>query len=195
MFLADDPDSAGDFTADSTLLESRAPAGFEVEATHLHDPYNLSQARQRILGGFDRGALVVSYLGHGGIDRLAAEGMMVSSDVAGLANGERLPVVMGMSCYLGFFAFPELPGIGEELVLHPSGGAAAVWASSALTANRDSRQLGEQLLDQLLTEREPLLGDAVLDAVQGYLHAGGYPGIVPLYNLLGDPALRIRYPF
>ena len=59
---------------------------------------------------------------------MASEPLLGMADVASLTNQERLPVVTSLTCYVSLFWLPGLDSLGEELVLHPDGGAIAVWA-------------------------------------------------------------------
>jgi hypothetical protein len=54
--------------------------------------------------------------------------------VYNLDNGERLPVVLSMTCLSSAFQQPSYSGtsIDELLLLQPGGGAVAVWGSTGL---------------------------------------------------------------
>lgn len=194
LFTADNTDYAGEFASDAGGLADALRDQFRVEETYLLAPYSLPEARQRIRDTLNEGVLLLGYAGHGGIDRLAAEGLVLADDVPALVNGERLPVVSAASCYLNFFAFPGFDSLGEDLVLSSNGGAAAVFSASGLSAHSEAVHLTGLFHDALLLDRRPRIGDAMLKALQGHAASGGLPEMVSLYNLLGDPALKVPYP-
>jgi hypothetical protein len=132
----------------------------------------------------------VNFVGHGGHDRLATEGLLLTGDVAGLGNGSRLPVVTALTCLVSQYAYPSVTSLGEELVVHGDGGAAAVFGPTWLAHNSDSGELGRYLMPELTAGGSDRLGDRVLRALSAFAAAGGEPSLLRLYTLLGDPATR-----
>ncbi len=190
VMLADNPDYAGNFPADSDTLLAEVPAGVQVTRIHLGAPYTTPEARARTLQAMADGALLLTYVGHAGADRLAAEGLLVASDAATLANAPRLPVVAGLTCYVDLFAHPGLTSIGEALLLAPAGGAVAVWAPTGLAVNATSVQLGARFVPAFYS-RTPALGEKISAALAAFAAAGGDGEHLRIYTLLGDPAVAV----
>lgn len=190
MMLADGPDGAADFSADSDRIASLLPAGSAVDRIYLSS-LPLATARAELFQGIQDGASWVNYLGHGGLDRFSAGGLLTSGDVAGLTNGSRLPVVTAMTCTINRFAVPGVPSLGEVLVKSPAGGAAAVWGPSGLSYHGEARQLAE-VFYRLASESDGRLGDSVVRSLVEYGGLGGDGRMLDIYNLLGDPALVVR---
>ena len=190
MMLADSPDGAADFSADSDRIAALLPAGSVVDRVYLSG-LPLATARAELLQGIQDGAAWVNYLGHGGLDRFSAGGLLTSADAAGLTNGSRLPVVTAMTCTINRFAVPGVPSLGEVLVKSPAGGAAAVWGPSGLSYHGEARQLAE-VFYRLASESDGRLGDSVIRALAEYGGLGGDDRMLDIYNLLGDPALVVR---
>ena len=192
IMLADDPDDGGDFTADSLALGQLLPGGCAPSFIHLAD-LTPEAARTQLLAGLNDGALLLNYFGHGGLDRLAEEGLLLDSDAAGLGNGNRLPVVAGMTCLTGHFEMPGVVTLSEALLLQPGGGAVAVWSPSGLSVDSDARVLDEALFRAVFSHGETRLGDAIRQAGDEYRATRGVdPGLPAIYNLLGDPALQLH---
>lgn len=189
LMAADNADIAGDFPASSEVLASRLPAGAVVERVYLGQPYLPWEARDRLVAAVNDGLAVLNYVGHGGSDRLAAEGILTVDDIAVMVNGARLPVVTTFTCYIALFDYPGFSSLGEEMVLHPGGGAAAVFGPTGLSSNQQAVALGEELMSALAGGHDRL-GDAVLQAARAYVEGGGIHGYVDVYALLGDPALE-----
>ncbi len=192
IMLADNPDYAGNFPADSDYLASLIPLGYTVDKIYLPDFSTIQQARQAVIDGFNAGAVLANYIGHAGLTQLAHEGLLRSVDVPYLQNGERLPLMAAMTCVAGRFTVPGHDSLSEELVLKDNGGAAAVWAPTGASVNFLARILAEGFFKAVFQAQEKTLGKAVLKALQAYAVSGAESFMLNIYNLLGDPALEIR---
>jgi len=190
VMVADNPDFAGDFPTDSNALAAILPADAVVERVYLYQPYSPGEARDRIVAAVNDGAAVLNYVGHGGSDQFAAESMLDLDDVALMLNHERLPVVTAFTCYLAIFDYPGYISLGEELVVHADGGAAAVWGPTGMSGNLRALELGEHAMAALYGPEERL-GDAVVETMRAFVEGGGNVGHVDVYSLLGDPALEL----
>jgi len=191
IMLADNPDNGGNFPGDSSYLATLAQ-GYSVGEIYLADFPTADDARQRVLEEFNRGAALVNYTGHAGLDRLAAEGMLMTGDVSSLQNGDRLPVITALTCVVGRFAIPGFQTLSESLVLKGNGGAAAVWAPTGASYNNMSTLLAEKFFKAVFKTRAKNLGDALLNAMKDFATVGGDTVTLNMYNLLGDPALEIK---
>jgi len=191
LMLADSPDGGASFSDDSDRVASQLSSGYTVDRIYLaSEP--LAQARTRLLQGIASGASLVDYVGHGGLDRLSAGGLLTSADVSGLTNGERLPVVTAMTCTVNRFAVPGVPSLGELLVKSPAGGAAAVWGPSGLSFHGEARHLAETFYRWASRPEGGRLGDWILQSMRDFGMLGGDEGMLDIYNLLGDPTLVVR---
>ncbi len=191
MMMADDPDEGGNFPADSDDLAEIIPLDYRVDYIYLYE-HTVEEARQLVLEGINDGALIVNYLGHGAVNRLAQEGMLMTEDVPSLFNEERLPVITAMTCVAGQFAIPGYDSISEALVLRDNGGAIATWSPTGLTLNTEGKALDEEFFTSLFIDKDSILGDAVLKAITRYSTGKRKKYIIDIFSLLGDPALQMR---
>ena len=191
MMLADGPDDGADFSTDSNDVAFLLPSEYTVDKVYLSQ-HAIGSARELVLNGFNDGALIVNYIGHGGVDRLAQEGMLLTGDVASLQNSERLPVVTAMTCIIGQYAIPGFTSLSEALVLKNDGGAAAAWAPTGLSANNLAKILDGEFFRAIFIEGEKRLGQSVRKALRAYSEQGRGPLMLDIYTLLGDPALRLH---
>ncbi len=191
MMLADKQDNGGDFTADSDAIASLLPSGFYAEKIYL-GALSIDDARNKIIEGFQDGPALVNYLGHGALDRYAGEGMLTSEDVAILEGSGKYPVVAAMTCVAGRFSFPGFDCLGEVLVTAEDGGAVAVWSPTGFSMNSEAKILDEEFFKILFHNKEKILGRAILKAYRKYVEKGCEGNLPAVYNLLGDPALRVR---
>jgi len=191
LVVADDPDPAGDFPADSEDITIRLPIDLVVERIYLSEQ-TPADARAALVDGIAAGAGLVNYLGHGGVDRLAAEGLLRLNDIAQLANGARLPLVLAFTCAAGECTIPGYPGLGEALLTRPDGGAIAVYAPAGLSDNAAAAALNAALATELGRDHATL-GDAIRAALAAWTPADPSAAYHrDLYILLGDPALQLK---
>ncbi|MBI5640292.1 MAG: DUF11 domain-containing protein [Nitrospirae bacterium] len=194
ILLSDNADSGGNFPEDSNAVKNIFGAtpywGNAVSKIYLSE-YSLAAARQMLFDEFRKGAAFLNYLGHGGVDRLATEGLLTASDVALMTSANKLPIVTLMTCSTGQFAVPGFDSLGETLLLKKDGGAAAVWSPSGLPLNSLSRLLAEEFYQAALYGKGPRLGDAILKTIDKFVGSGQPEYVTDIYNLLGDPALKL----
>jgi len=193
LFIADNLDGATNFAAESDQLEGALAANFGVAKVYL-DTLSWAAAHDAVVAAIQGGTNYVQYVGHGGLDRFADESVLTNSDVDGLSNGGRAPVVAALTCAVNRFELPDYPALGEELVRSAAGGATAVFAPSGLGLHGAAREFATRLAGTIFRPETPRLGDALVAAQQAYAGAGGNTDLLRIYNLLGDPALRMRSP-
>jgi uncharacterized repeat protein (TIGR01451 family)/fimbrial isopeptide formation D2 family protein len=191
LMASDNPDEGGNFPVDSDEVATLLPQEYTVNNISLME-FSPDQARQRLLERLNEGVLLFNYLGHAGLDRLATEGIMRSSDVQALTNGERLPIGVFMTCVVGQFAIPGYDSLSEMLVLKNTGGAAAVWAPSGLSENAEAKILNSEFFRALFSKESKRIGDIIVKASRAYARYGRVPFMRDIYNLLGDPALQVK---
>jgi hypothetical protein len=191
LFAADDPDPGADFPAGSEDLAACVSPDYSVERIYLNE-MPLAEARQALQDTINNGVLFLSYIGHGGLDRFAAEQLLSKTDVASLLNGSMLPVVTAMTCYVGGYGYPGFDSLGEVLVTRDDGGAVAFWGPSGLSLNDPAIDLARHFYDIIFIDGERILGDAVRRACKEYRKGGSALFEIDMYNILGDPALRLR---
>jgi Ca2+-binding RTX toxin-like protein len=185
LFAADDS-SGADFAAAAQIL-----AGWTTpERTQTIDLNTdaLEDARERLFSMWQGSLGWVSYVGHGGLDRMATEGWLVSGDIPALAEMQSVPVVLGWSCNINRFDIPGFFSLGEQLVT--AGSSAGVFSATGWSNHVDTDALRTAFTEAVFASDAETIGDAMIQAHQT---ARGAP--VPLhrvYMLLGDPALRLR---
>ncbi|HQJ51745.1 MAG TPA: C25 family cysteine peptidase [Anaerolineae bacterium] len=193
LLLADNPDAqAGDFTADSELLAGAVPGGYNVLKYYL-GPQTAAQVRTQTLAALTAGVGVFNYVGHGGLDSLAAEKLLKSADVPTLANSPRLPLMSAATCVVGDYATPAYRTLGVLMALQGNGGAAAVFAPTGESFDADAVPLDLKLFQNLFGGPGARVGDATRAALSQYAADGGAVYALQTYNLLGDPAALMRW--
>lgn len=191
-------------TNDETAFQSQSNAiaatigklGFSADKIYpkTSDKNNLSH-QKAIMQGMDRGQLLVHFLGHGGRfiwrtgppDPRKNHDLFTLKDVSDLRNAHRLPMVVSMTCYSAPFDNPTDDSIGERFLREASNGAVAVFAAS--WRNVPNPGFSDMLMQDLL-KPGVRIGDAIVHAKT----KTDDRDMIGMYNLLGDPALRLQRP-
>ena len=212
VFVADvaDPDE-GDFAAwtDSVYNEFVAglQSGWSGKRIYLDDLPG-TVAREGTLAAWNQGAILMSYVGHSSWHQWASISVAETSagsvryvplfhlnDVAGLHNGGRLPVVLEMTCFTGFFHHPQYRTLDESLLGHAGGGAVATWSPSGLGLAEGHYFLHRAFYQEALGTDKIQLGAATWAAkVRLFSQVGGdgtYADLFDTYHLFGDPAMAL----
>jgi hypothetical protein len=193
VFVADRIDVAGNFRRD---LEEAIAAFIRdpwVGVRIYRDDLPASVARENILAAWDHGALLISYMGHSFWHGWSEDILLHVSDVPTLRNGQRLPVMLSMTCFTGFYHHPEYGTLDEELVRHQGGGAIGALGSSGLGLQSGHRRLHQGFYRVALGDSTVQFGRAVV-AAKLDLHAqtDAYDELLDTYHLFGDPAMALN---
>lgn len=214
VFLADDQDSGGDFAAQAEASIAAQPSNIAVSRVFFGSDSgqiaSASAARSSVLSELSAGAAVVSYFGHAHQQQWAVTALsqqnnwlLHRSDVPGLANGVRLPVVVSLTCLSSAFQWPSFVGatVDETLLLTPGGGAVAVWGPTGLGISYGHDKLQRGFYEALWAPAPPARGVERAVAL-GALTANGVDTLfsesiccqeaIYTYVLLGDPLTRLR---
>jgi hypothetical protein len=189
LFFADNPDTAGDFIADSEAMRALVPENVPTHQAYV-GTLTGSEARAAIFDRLDHGVGYANYIGHGALDRFADEGLIMSSDLP-LSNATT-PIFASLTCTVGRFEIPGWSSLGESLVTQPAGGSVATWAPSGLSYNGQAMILNRAFIESLYNEETTTLGEAVQSALEAFAAEGELPFMLSIYNLLGDPATKLR---
>jgi uncharacterized repeat protein (TIGR01451 family) len=191
VLAADNADTAGQFLAANQRLADLAQAPYAVADRIELDTMEFGLARTNLLRWFTDGAGFINYVGHGDIKNLAAEKLLRDTDVAALVNPSRPPVVAALTCLAARYEVPAVHSLGERLLRRAGGGAVAVLGPSGLSQNAPAMELGEAFYQAILQEGVGELGAAFLKARRSLPGTLFTKDTIAVYNLLGDPALRI----
>ncbi len=193
LWLADKPSTgAGSPTRRRSWWAVCSP-GYAPERIYLQDG-TIAASRAQLLAGLNSGASLMNYVGHGGIDRLSADGLLVSTDAPGLVNGGKLPFLTALTCTINRFEVPGYSSLGGELVKAAGGGASAVWAPTGLSIDFDASALGASFYSSLAARPGARIGELVEEALRAYAASGRDRSLVRVYNLLGDPGIVLKVP-
>ena len=190
VLAADTNDTAaGNFAAANSNLAALAGTKYPVAKIEL-DAVAITPARTALTNWFKTGAGFIHYTGHGGVNTWSGKQLLKAADVNVMTN-TRKPVVVALSCLVGRYEAPGVDSLGELLLRRTQGGAAAVWGPSGLSRNSPATELGEAFYRTVLQQGAGTLGLAIQQARRSMAADVVTKDTFAIYNLLGDPALRI----
>ncbi len=193
MMLAGADGATTHFADMSADLGALVADGHRVTHAGVSD-MTLADARSTLFREVAAGTPVIHYIGHGGSDRLGAEGLLTVADVPSFtAPRGALPFITAMSCAVGRFELAGVQSLGEAL-LAQNGGAIAVWSPSGLSVDSEAQALSKiffRIATLPETSRLPI-GDLVAKSLVQFRDDGGDQQMLDIYNLLGDPATPLN---
>ncbi|HEU4328096.1 MAG TPA: C25 family cysteine peptidase, partial [Roseiflexaceae bacterium] len=148
--------------------------------------------------GFAPGAALWVYAGHGNQWQWAATSLSAPVphlvylyDADARRNGDRLPILLTLTCVSGDWANPTLETIEERLLLRPGGGTVASLGSAGLGVIGAYGAFGMVVAAALGEGAD--LGTAHRAGIQAATAGGAHRDIAFAYSVLGDPSVRLPW--
>lgn len=198
LFVADNvPDAAGDFVAISnSLITDYVQPNYTPQTVYLNNYSDGTSARTALVQKVNDGALIVSYVGHGYLDKWAAEGLFITSTIPLLNNPLKFPVVLSMTCMDGYWAPPPsfASSLAEEMVRAENKGVVVQFSSTGYGTTTDHDLLERGFLQASLKDGIREVGYAVLAGRLDLFESGTGKDALQSFTIFGDPALQLRLP-
>lgn len=145
-----------------------------------------------------RGALAVTYLGHGGPRGWAQERVLNISDILSWDNAMQLPVFVTATCSFTGYDDPELVTAGEEVILNPNGGASALMTTVRAVYANSNERMTRNALTYLLqrdstTGRPRAVGEA-FRLGKNDVSSSFDVNNSRKFSLIGDPSMPVALP-
>jgi hypothetical protein len=182
LLLTDRPDAGGDFKL-SGLAIAGAVEGDQIILDMANRP--TGEVRDELFGFLDSGISLMNYIGHGGIGELSKSGILGNADADINLTNTDTPAFVGLSCLVNNFSIPGFDGLGERLVGRADAAMVASWAASGESYNSAAEDLGVTFNNRY--SQYTRLGEAIVDTL-----STTPDGLITVYTLLGDPALKLH---
>ncbi|MCI5057140.1 MAG: type IX secretion system sortase PorU [Flavobacteriales bacterium] len=141
-----------------------------------------------------KGALVMSYTGHGGELGWAHERILEIPDINSWDNTMNMPIMITATCEFSRFDDPLRISAGELTLLNPSGGNIGLLTTTRLVFSSPNFDIAKAFFQNLnipMSNGEmPRFGD--LSRITKFY--GPKKDNTRNFTLLGDPAIRLAYP-
>lgn len=141
----------------------------------------------------EKGALIISYTGHGGETGWGQERYLDMPDIESWTNKDRLPVFLTATCEFARYDDPHRISAGESIFLNENGGGIALFTTSRATYAGSNFVISKHFYNYALNHPDHnylRMGD-ILKLTK---RASGSGFNVMKFILLGDPALKLSIP-
>ena len=157
------------------------------------DDTTLTPIGRRVIDGFNDGASIVNYIGHGGGGRWASSRMLDFADPEqNLTNISQLPLVISMTCYTGSFDGNK-NSLAEELLRSENGGAIAVIGATSIGLLDGDYYLNAEIFDVIFNKQTRNFGAILGQAkTQFFINAPKFLDLAEVFTLFGDPAANLK---
>ncbi len=206
----DDVSNSGDFIFRKSLNEiakDHTRLGYETVEIFLEDITDEVEAKpdefpglhpQRIakdmvIESLGEGAVLAQYAGHGGNTVWAHEIIFDNASVDQVEETDKIPFMLVLSCYNGYFDKPGEPSMAEKLLRKERGGIIGMLSATRLTYGSGNDALNRIIFDMIFKRNVRQLGPLSFDSkVELLMTEGtGQIDVMMEYTLFGDPALQI----
>ncbi len=143
-----------------------------------------------------KGALTITYLGHGGSQGWAQERVLQIPDITAWENTDRLPLFVTATCSFAGYDEATFTTAGEEAFLNPRGGAIALLTTVRAVYSSANRELTEEALLRLFERPNGqilTIGEAMQRAKNSFTSSFLITNSRK-FALLGDPSLKLAMP-
>ncbi|MDP4292318.1 MAG: type IX secretion system sortase PorU, partial [Bacteroidota bacterium] len=201
-FVADDQESNifMDQSEDLANTVSNVNPNFTIDKIYL-DAYpevtsasgnTYPEVNQAITQHVNNGTLLINYTGHGGEEGWADEKVLTVSDIANWHSYDNLPVFITATCEFSRFDDPQVLSAGEQILLNPNSGGAALISTVRLTFGSPNLFMNKSLLSNWLTPAglQLRIGDVLR---QAKLENGNTVNTQKIL-LIGDPTMKLAAP-
>ncbi len=194
------------FHSQINRLVSRYQITSRYETERIYAPYQdtpdlstpegiTTPIARRVIDGFNNGASLINYIGHGGGGIWSDSRMLDFEDPEqNLTNISQLPLVMSMTCYTAAFDGSK-NSLAEELLRSANGGAIAVIGATSIGLLDGDYNLNIELLDVIFRGHTQNIGAIFAQAkTQFLINSPGFLDLAEVFSLLGDPATQLKIP-
>ena len=165
---------------------------YRQEVTSLGQSY--PEATRAINSRMNNGALLLNYTGHANERWITSEKVLMINDIQNWQNLNALPLIITATCEFSRFDNYLMLTAGEHALFSKNGGAIALLSTTRPVYSNPNYMLNLTFIRQLFERDEQGRRYALGDLMR--LSKNSLPNDVNKLNftLLGDPALRLRYP-
>ena len=206
----DEVSNSGDFIFKKSLNEiakDHTRLGYETVEVFLEDVIDQVEARpadytgllpqrvakDKIIEALGEGAVLAQYAGHGGRIVWAHEAIFDNASVDLVEETDKIPFMLVLSCYNGYFDKPGEPSMAEKLLRKERGGIIGMLSATRLTYGSGNDALNRIIFNMLFKRNIRQLGPLSFDSkVELLMTEGtGQIDVMMEYTLFGDPALQL----
>jgi hypothetical protein len=187
VMVSDSFDGIYDFEAFTADVRTSLPPLMTVQFIN-RSAGDTATIRGQIMSAINLGPGVVNYLGHGSVGVWTGVALLEVKDANNFTNDQQFSIFVMMTCLNGAFTEVGTDSLGEAILKAPTGGGAAVWASTGLTVPYGQVAISKEFYTRLFTGQSLRVGDAAKLAKLATVDMD----IRRLSIFFGDPSMRFR---
>lgn len=185
----------------ANVIETIAPV-LNVEKLFLDDFVQVStveghrypDVNQAIVDNINNGVQLVLWIGHGNYKTWAHELVLTLSMIKSLKNINKYPIFVTATCDFSPYDLHTIVSGGEELLLHPQGGAIALFTTTRLAYALSNEALTNKFIKQLYSFTSLNKSQSIGMASAKAKNLQGTDSNKIIFCVLGDPAIRAFLP-
>lgn len=183
------------------LLRCCLPSSYEVVRVYLEVTHpDVASAKQAVISGINAGKLLVNYIGHAASSQWStpSPGILRLQDISSLSNLNKYPVILTMTCWDGYFVYPNPTGsvyeaMAEVFTKAANKGAVAAWSPTGMGVARGHEYLNQGFFNAALGIGNTDLGKATSYGKLFLWSSQENLDLIDTYLLFGDPATKINW--
>lgn len=156
--------------------------------------YRFPQVVAAIDERFDKGALLINYVGHGGEVGLAEERIITIPQIDAMKNIDNLPLMVSATCEFTKYDDPSRVSAGELMALNPKGGAIALMTTTRSVFYTVNSNTVEEFFNNVFVRhadfRPRTFGEITMETKINVNDGDNKMA----FTLIGDPGLQFALP-
>lgn len=188
------------YTSDE-LLRCCLPSSYEPVRVYLEVTHpDVSEARAAIIAEINAGKILVNYIGHAAVSQWSAPnpGMLNVQNISSLSNINKYPVILSMTCWDGYYVYPNPTGgfyeaMAEVYTKASNKGAVAAWSATGMGVARGHEYLSQGFYNAIFRNGFTNLGQATNYGKLYLWTSTENLDLMDTYLLFGDPATNIMH--
>lgn len=144
-----------------------------------------------------KGALTVTYLGHGGPNGWTQERVLGINQAQSYVNLNNLPLFITATCSFAGYDEPGFTSTGEHLLINPNGGAIALMTTVRAVFSGSNERLTDEVLSILYTPDGPGVYPTIGEVLRRAKNGNAIDTLdnnARKFTMLGDPSLQLAIP-
>lgn len=182
------------------LLRCCLPGSYEASRVYLEVTHpDVASAKQAVLAEINAGKLLVNYIGHAAASEWSAPypGILNVLDISSLSNLNRYPVILSMTCWDGYYVYPNPTGgfyeaMAEVFTKTSNKGGVAAWSGTGMGVARGHEYLNQGFFNAVFRAGMVNLGQATSYGKLYLWTSQENLDLMDTYLLFGDPATKIN---
>ena len=168
---------------------------FPQESTPGGDRY--PQVNDALDLNITKGALTVTYMGHGGQNGWTQERVLGINQAQSYSNLDNMPLFITATCSFAGYDEPGFVSAGEHLLLNPKGGAVALMTTVRAVYSGSNERLTRAVLKLIYKEDEPGVHPSFAEVLRRAKNNNAIDTLdnnARKFTLLGDPSQKLAIP-